>query len=375
MSPTKITQLTPEQEAMIAVYREKWQAIALSTEPIDHQKATEAVKAAYVALGQKEPDILFFDSPSQAITTIILHRLEQPWWRQIGSIVWADLKPSLWSLVWNRLWKQLSHQLSNQLSHQLEQHIWRNLWSDVWNQVASLLRNLVLQEAQRQVLNQKSIYIDEELKVLLNTCIQPELWACYGSRFDFCRSMLNCACDRQKWSAFESLVTNCGWIFPNDRICYVCDRPTKLSFDSENRLHAEGEPALEFADGYSLYSFHGVRLPKKYGKLHPNQWQAEWVLEEDNSELRRVLIQGIGYGRICQELEAQLLDSWQDYSLLKIDNIIDWRDGEPIYLLKMTCPSTGFIHAMRVPPDTSSAREAIAWVNWGIDPEEFQTQT
>nr|WP_264196540.1 hypothetical protein [Microseira wollei] len=41
----------------------------------------------------------------------------------------------------------------------------------------------------------------------------------------------------------------------------------------------------------------------------------------------------------------------------------------------MTCPSTGHIHALRVPPDMTSAREAIRWVNWGIDPEEFSVQT
>jgi len=28
-----------------------------------------------------------------------------------------------------------------------------------------------------------------------------------------------------------------------------------------------------------------------------------------------------------------------------------------------------------VPPDMKSAREAIRWVNWGIDPEEFCVQT
>jgi hypothetical protein len=152
----------------------------------------------------------------------------------------------------------------------------------------------------------------------------------------------------------------------------VCDRPRILSFDNEQRLHAEGSPAIQFADGYSLYSYHGVTLPEKYGVLHPNQWQAKWLLEEDNAELRRVLMQGIGYGRICQELEAEELDTWQEYILLKIDNDVDI---EQIYLLKMTCPSTGFIHALRVPPDVNSAREAIRWVNWGVDPEEFSVQT
>lgn len=120
------------------------------------------------------------------------------------------------------------------------------------------------------------------------------------------------------------------------------------------------------------YAYHGVTLPEKYGKLHPNQWQAEWLLEEKNAELRRVLMQGIGYSRICQELQALELDTWQEYSLLQINNDVDI---EPIYLLKMTCPSTGFIHALRVPPNVESARDAIAWANWEIAPEEFAVQT
>jgi hypothetical protein len=84
-----------------------------------------------------------------------------------------------------------------------------------------------------------------------------------------------------------------------------------------------------------------------------------------------VLIEGIGYDRIIQELSAKEIDSWQEYALLQIDNA----DVEPICLLKMTCPSTGFIHALRVPPNLTSAREAIGWVNWDIDPEEFSVQS
>jgi internalin A len=112
-------------------------------------------------------------------------------------------------------------------------------------------------------------------------------------------------------------------------------------------------------------------LPEEYGQLHPNQWQSQWLLTEENAEVRRVLIQGIGYDRLCQELSAKQIDSWQEYALLQIDNA----DVEPISLLKMTCPSTGFIHALRVPPNLASAREAIGWVNWDIDPEEFSVQT
>lgn len=41
----------------------------------------------------------------------------------------------------------------------------------------------------------------------------------------------------------------------------------------------------------------------------------------------------------------------------------------------MTCPSTNNIHILRVPPNLNSAKEAIRWVNWDIDPEDFATET
>jgi hypothetical protein len=81
-----------------------------------------------------------------------------------------------------------------------------------------------------------------------------------------------------------------------------------------------------------------------------------------------VRIQGIGYAKICQELQSTELDSWAEYALLKVDNYIDI---ESIYLLKMTCPRTEFIDALRVPPTMKTARKAIGLVNWGIKPAKF----
>jgi hypothetical protein len=34
-----------------------------------------------------------------------------------------------------------------------------------------------------------------------------------------------------------------------------------------------------------------------------------------------------------------------------------------------------FYNTLRVPPQLASAREAIRWANWGIDPEQFAVQT
>jgi leucine-rich repeat protein SHOC2 len=77
-----------------------------------------------------------------------------------------------------------------------------------------------------------------------------------------------------------------------------------------------------------------------------------------------------------------MLDIWQEYILLKIDNVEtiynedgDPIDREPMLLLKMTCPSTNHIYILRVPPEMTSAEAAITWVNQGIHPDEFAVQT
>ncbi len=140
----------------------------------------------------------------------------------------------------------------------------------------------------------------------------------------------------------------------------------------DDRLHADGQPAVQWSEWECYYFWHGTEIPQKYGAVLSKNWRSQWLLKEPNAELRRVLIQGIGYDRILQELEAVELDTWREYSLLKIQADID---DEPIHLLKMTCPSTNHIHVLRVPPNLTSAREAIRWVNWDVDPEAFAVET
>ncbi len=343
MSQNRITELTPEQEALLPGTLAKWRGIALSTVPIDRPKAAEAVKSAYLAIGQDEPKILFSLSP-YGLINFPLNELGA----ELGSILESRLRQRLDLEVHEQLELEVTNQLETRLRRELNSQLGGRLWSQLRRQLR------------------------DQIWSPLNNCIEPELWVGYASWIDFCTSVLHCEHSSKKWELYQSIVRDCGLIVPYQNVCLVCDRPVKLSFDRELRLHAEGEPAVQFADGYSLYSYHGVTLPEKYGKLPPSQWRSQWLLDEWNAERRRVLMHGIGYTRICQELQAIEIDSWADYSLLRIRHYVDI---EPIHLLKMTCPSTGLIHVCRVPPNIQSAREAIRWVNWGIDPEEFSLQT
>ncbi len=127
---------------------------------------------------------------------------------------------------------------------------------------------------------------------------------------------------------------------------------------------------LQFLPKLEQVYFLDVKLPRRYW-TELSEWQPQWLLDEYNAEIRKLLIQQIGYERICQELNASAIDYWREYSLIKIESI----DIEPMVLLKMICPSTGHIHILRVPPDMTSAEDAITWVNHGIHPDKFAIQT
>jgi Leucine-rich repeat (LRR) protein len=125
----------------------------------------------------------------------------------------------------------------------------------------------------------------------------------------------------------------------------------------------------------------GANLPRRYW-MKVSDWQPEWLLDETNAEIRRVLIQQVSYEKIYDRLGAEEIDTWREYTLLKIDNIQvvyklgkELREREPMLLLKMTCPSTGHIHILRVSPEMESAEAAITWVNHDIHPDNIAIQT
>lgn len=168
---------------------------------------------------------------------------------------------------------------------------------------------------------------------------------------------------------FRSLVLASGWTYTFETFVVVCEHPVHAHFNDEFRLNKVNGKAIEYSDGYGVYAFDGVRVPEKFGGTDPESWDPKEVISEPNAEVRRALIQVLGYEKIISSLGAETLDTWREYSLVKVSSIID--DEEDFVLLKMTCPSTEHVHVLRVPPTSTSARGAATWVNHGIDPNEF----
>ena len=324
--------------------------------PLNHKKVIEVVTLAYVNVGLKAPKVIIasnyksFNSKTSNLLKLkvqVINCNTPSFFYQIGEEPWKIINLLIKASIDN--YQNKDYKLRQNLMQQLVKYEFNN---------SEFVKEL-------QLISQTIKFYSGLGFLLIDNIIFPEhiLYQIY--LIETYQSLLKITLDEktQQWyDCLNHLFENCGWFIPFEDVCIVCDRPSKFSLDSENRLHSEGEPAIQFADGYGLYYHHGVALPEQYGTVHPNQWEAKWLLSENNSELRRILIQAIGYNRICNELKAIKLDDFREYDLIKIDADAD---VEPIVLLKMICPSTGYTHVLRVPPNMESAREAITWINWG----------
>lgn len=95
------------------------------------------------------------------------------------------------------------------------------------------------------------------------------------------------------------------------------------------------------------------------------------ILNTDNVELRRVLIERLGYETFLQQVGGLVRDRDTDTGGERQLVYVPFEDDEPLMVLKVTCPSTGHLHVLRVPPEMRSCRQAAAWVAGFDNPDDY----
>ncbi len=109
--------------------------------------------------------------------------------------------------------------------------------------------------------------------------------------------------------------------------------------------------------------------------FHPETITAQMVLAERNAEVRRVMVERMGTERFMAEADPDLLDQDTDAGgvrrLLKVILSQDERE-EPLVALQVRDPSTGRDYLLRVPPTTTTCRQAAAWLAGFDNPNDYQ---
>jgi antitoxin component YwqK of YwqJK toxin-antitoxin module len=112
----------------------------------------------------------------------------------------------------------------------------------------------------------------------------------------------------------------------------------------------------------------GVLITTKVSNLiNDGELSAERILSIRNTAIRRVCLEEFGYARFLAQVPHQILDKDGDQELIKIS----WHNREdPIFLVKVKCPSTGVFYTLRVPPTMQRVHQAIAWT-FGTGEKEY----
>jgi hypothetical protein len=261
MNLPQIYQLTPEQEATIPVYLNKWRKIAFSIEPINQEQAANSMKAGYAAVGIEEPRIIFCDSPFLGLVPHILWfgSYTTPLARQLREILGDELGDMYqFRKLEESLFQQLEKQISNSLLEKLECQLNDPLISQVeglqlekkllenqeieMERIVSgeflesekyLLKKLLVEDPEYLINCQREYELDEDLLTdttmwqidgLSQLCILSSYWASKASLFDFSKAILNCEIPQQTWEVYQAIAQYCSFIYPFEKVCVICER-------------------------------------------------------------------------------------------------------------------------------------------------------
>ena len=152
------------------------------------------------------------------------------------------------------------------------------------------------------------------------------------------------------------LAENCGWVYCARECAIIQDRPMKILFDEQKRLHCQTGPAIEYGDGFTVHAWHGVAVP---GKWIRGDLTAAEALKVENTEQRRAACEILGWAKILDSLNATVIDQDEDPMIGTLLEVEIPEIGKEKFL-KVLC-GTGRTFAIPVPPEMTSAMQAQAW--------------
>jgi hypothetical protein len=201
------------------------------------------------------------------------------------------------------------------------------------------------------------------------------MWGMYDCYLSAGRDILGLELPiHDKFKYWEEAAIQGGFRIMHPDFCMVSDFPQILKKDERNRPHSDNGPSHRWRDGLELYYVHGVKVTKQIVDT-PETLTVKQIEQEENSEVRRVMIERFGQARFLQESGAKAISTellgGREYTLYRKEV----NDDEPILMVRCinaTAEPDGTFHKyfIRVPPDTKTALSAVAWT-FGIKPKQY----
>lgn len=153
-------------------------------------------------------------------------------------------------------------------------------------------------------------------------------------------------------------------------------------------LHREDGPALYMERNKSLYFWHGINVPE-WVIMEPESINLKDIMETENLELRRILIERYGQGRFIADIggEKKHQDKFgilwlvkrenmpkklTDLDRLNLEDVLDdiFGKNKTTQFVQVKDSSTPRVYFIQVPTFIKTAREGVAW-SFGKKEKEY----
>ncbi len=173
----------------------------------------------------------------------------------------------------------------------------------------------------------------------------------------------------ERGKAYEETIQSACWWYPHKDFLMVCERPTVIMREQidpmkprgfgSHRLHCQDGPAVGFKDGWGVFAWHGVLIPREWieqkGYLTP-----EKALGCENVEQRRAACEILGWPKILDKLNAKLIDQHENPQIGTLYEV-DLPDSPKERFLRVMC-GTDREFAINVDRECKTAMQAQAWI-------------
>jgi len=177
--------------------------------------------------------------------------------------------------------------------------------------------------------------------------------------------MIGVKLDDDKYELFINYNSEVNFIIPYKNIAFISEKPIEVKWKN-NRLHSDGNPAIKYLDGYSLWALNGVSVPKYLAETPEGNLDIDFFNKEKNAEVRTEFIKKFGIERM--ESFGKEIDSWEqhntnkwwvksEYKLIDMASIFNSINYAPH--LKMKNQTTKTWHLEPVHPDCKTISEAL----------------
>jgi hypothetical protein len=365
--PTERCALTSEQTAALGRYRARWAAIRRSTEPADRGAAEEGVRLAYRAAGLAPP----------------------------GRLVWCN-GPIALSERAGRASRTDGANVKSTIVHRMRRQVAASVGSRVHRRVQALVQSMVdpadaliasVADAVETAAVQESVSLLDLLRrssplslshaagLLLgprgfcDSAVGPHELSWLGV-YDYLRDMFGLQAETTALRGLSEVAASLGWWQPHQQICWLAERPNLLRGDARDRLHNPDGPALRFPDGWSVWAWKGVEVPRAVIE-RPEAITLAAIDAETNVQVRRCMIEimtpqryvALGGAERVAEDETGILwrrtwlqfDAW---AAVEVINATPEPDGTRRHFF------------LQVPATIRTAREAVAWT-YGLNANSY----